>query len=500
MFPVVFSHSATGWLTLLGLAVPLAIYLWNRRPGRVVRVGSVRWLEAAANRRLRSLRPEQLGLFLLRVAVVALLAAAVAEPAQLLPVPPARGQVLLAPGLTRAELAPLRPALDSLRQQGYQLRQLHGRLPLGAPLAWTSLGLGDTTTAARFQPDTVPSANLWQLVRAAADSVPGRPLVVAAPLALSSFTGSRPPLPAAVRWLPVPPPDSVRWVVSAWQTQPDSLVALVATSQETGTRFQKIRQAWPAANGSVRIGGVAAQFDAQQQALRQGVRRIPLYTHAPRWHVSSDADHAASARVLLAALRAVGSVLPVSPRITNGATLPPDSLDWLFWLQNAPTPAHLPRTQVWEEARTATSVRTAFQPVGTPRPIPLLRLDTTRLRNGFPHWLTASGQPLLSRRSPSHWYLHTRLATGWSELADSPALPTLLLTLLNPPATNQPDIRQLPASQLTAPRLAAVSGVAPTAPRRPLAPWLVLAAGILFAAERLWASRRAAVSPSTATA
>ena len=43
-------------LPLLALLVPLALYLWNRRPGREVPVGSLRWLTAGANRRLRSLR------------------------------------------------------------------------------------------------------------------------------------------------------------------------------------------------------------------------------------------------------------------------------------------------------------------------------------------------------------------------------------------------------------------------------------------------------------
>jgi hypothetical protein len=53
-------------LALLGILVPVAIHLWNRRPGREVAVGSLRWLTAGANRRLRNLKPEQLWLLLLR--------------------------------------------------------------------------------------------------------------------------------------------------------------------------------------------------------------------------------------------------------------------------------------------------------------------------------------------------------------------------------------------------------------------------------------------------
>ena len=58
-------------LALLGLLVPLAIHLWNRRPGREVAVGSLRWLAAGANRRLRNLRLEQVWLLLQRAALLA---------------------------------------------------------------------------------------------------------------------------------------------------------------------------------------------------------------------------------------------------------------------------------------------------------------------------------------------------------------------------------------------------------------------------------------------
>ncbi|MDQ2771566.1 MAG: BatA domain-containing protein, partial [Bacteroidota bacterium] len=52
-------------LALTGLLVPVAIHLFNRRPGREVAVGSLRWLAAGANRRLRHLKLEQLWLLLL---------------------------------------------------------------------------------------------------------------------------------------------------------------------------------------------------------------------------------------------------------------------------------------------------------------------------------------------------------------------------------------------------------------------------------------------------
>ncbi|MEJ7662798.1 MAG: BatA domain-containing protein [Hymenobacter sp.] len=101
-------------LALLGLLVPLAIHLWNRRPGREVAVGSLRWLAAGANRRLCSLRLEQVWLLLLRAALLAALAVALAGPAWRQVRPAGRGQVLVSPALADGgSLAAVRPTLDS---------------------------------------------------------------------------------------------------------------------------------------------------------------------------------------------------------------------------------------------------------------------------------------------------------------------------------------------------------------------------------------------------
>ncbi len=293
MLPIFFTHAAAGWLALLGLALPLALYLWNRRPGRVVRVGSVRWLEAAANQRLRNIKPEQLLLFLLRAAVLGLLALAVAEPLRLLPVPPRRGQVLLAPGVGPADLDPVRPVLDSLRRRGYELRQLSASYPVGRAHPWAAVGLGDTTEAplARLTADTVftPALNLWNTVQLAADSLPGRPLVVVAPLNVSGFQGTRPALPATVRWLPLLPPDSSRWPVAAWQPGPDSLVVLVAAGSESAVSYQAVRRRRPAPGQLVpgNWGGSEVRLTGKNELLatENGRRRVlPLLTRAPRWH------------------------------------------------------------------------------------------------------------------------------------------------------------------------------------------------------------------------
>ena len=97
----------------------------------------------------------------------------------------------------------------------------------------------------------------------------------------------------------------------------------------------------------------------------------------------------------------------------------------------------------------------------------------------------------------------TRLNPAWSELPDSPALPALLLSLLQPDPTgpelarlNAHDQRRLDPAQL--PLRASQGGrktLVPTAFRRlDLRPWAVLAAGLLLMLERWLARRRAALT------
>ncbi|UOQ75608.1 hypothetical protein MUN84_13025 [Hymenobacter sp. 5516J-16] len=91
--------------------------------------------------------------------------------------------------------------------------------------------------------------------------MPNRPLVVVAPLTLASFAGTRPSLPAAVQWVPLPLPDSVTWPVAAWRPHPDSLGLLLASGVETGIAFRRVRRSWPATSGPITGLGPGCRYN-----------------------------------------------------------------------------------------------------------------------------------------------------------------------------------------------------------------------------------------------
>ncbi|UOQ54365.1 BatA domain-containing protein [Hymenobacter cellulosivorans] len=509
----------SGLLALLGVAVPIAIHLWNRRPGRTVQVGSIRWLDAAANRRLRNLRLEQVALLLLRLLVVVVLALALTNPVWRQPPPPRRGQVFVSPDLLASEsMAAVRPTIDSLRRRGFVLRQLGPRFPRVSDTVWQQLAT---------QPAAAPAAarySFWPRVQQAADSFPGQPLYVYTSAALRHFQGHRPALPAAVRWqtVPLPTPETA-WLRGASLAAPDSLRLLVSRSTEdavytTSVTVPRPTQAdapLPRVPGLPPLRYTSAAGQSFIQPEGPDSARIPVVTEPLRVWLYHDASHALDARYLAAALRAAS--LGLMPRLElTVAARPPQtgtSLSWLFWLTDAPVPEawqqQIPRgLQLWQDARPASVTQpTTFTVVPYPASYVVTRLDTVAGAQGTTMlWQAANGRPVLSRQASGQgaaYRLHTRLHPAWSQLADSPELPLLFLDLLQPtsPTTPAPlDQRQLAASQIAG-TVAAINNTsnhasAPT--DTDLRIWLVVAAALFWGLERMVAGRTFAAKEPTA--
>lgn len=514
-------HPTAGLLALLGLLVPLLVYLWNRRPARVVQVGSLRWLETAANRRLRRIKPEQLLLFLLRAGIVGVLALAVAGLSWQKPTSPVRGQVLLSPALLASPaLTAVRSNIDSLHRQGYELRQLRRGIPRLPAHTWARLNT-PTPSLLDSLASRVPADNLWMRAQQAADSFPARPLRVFTTAARRQFRGERPAvLPARLHWQLVPTPDSARWLHAAAWVGTDSLRLLVGRGTEEGTTFRRLTVRRPTNGATVRVpglSGISYQTTATGARLRTtDSTTLPVRTAPVRVWLLADAAHAAEARYWRAAVRAVAVGLAAPLQLTAATQPPAGPLpDVIIWLRDAPVPtawtrALTPGSQVWQVGLGAgRAVSSSFFAGSNPPAVPIRRLDSLSSTPPDAIWQTATGQPLLTRQAVGAgtlYQLRTRLQPAWSGLGESPALPALLLPLLQPELAltrlARHDQRALDPSQLPPP-------AAPTAPATPVAdaaplltdsrPWLVLTALLLFGLERVLALRGAGQSLTAST-
>jgi hypothetical protein len=515
---------------LLGLLVPLAIHLWNRRPGREVAVGSLRWLAAGANRRLRNLRLEQLGLLLLRAALLAVLAGAVAGPAWRQPQPAGRGQVLISSELAgQGVLAAVRPRLDSLRRRGYALRWLGQGLPLVSAAAWRADSLGQPLPMA----DSVGADNAafyWPRIQMAADTFAGQPLYVLTSARLAAMQGSHRPLPSNVTWQTLPLPTETTWLQAAAGTA-DSLYLLLGHSTERQTTFNTTRVTRPQMGQALAIPGkLALRYQLNANSIQPISTpadsghiqpAVPVQRAALRVWVYAPPAYAAEARYLRAALRAASAGLPGPLALTVAATLPssPAATDWLFWLPATPVPAAW-RAQVlrglhlWQAPAglgTPDTTLLVAPEVDPELPVTSWRRAALAAPAGTETlWADAQGRPLLTRRALGQGTMYqaaTHINPTWNTLADNPALPALLLDILQPAPAGAElarfqahDQRRLDVGQLPIVKRGASSTTVPPAFRLlDLRPWLVLLAGLLLALERWLASRRGA-SPSLSPA
>ena len=524
----------TALLALTGLLVPVAIHLWNRRPGREVAVGSLRWLAADANRRLRNLKLEQLGLLLLRAALLAVLAVAVAGPVWRQPLPASRGVVLLSPEVLRLPaLATLRPGIDSLRRRGYALRWLAQDFPNVPRKQWRT----DITDKDEIAQDSVAPKEIlgttWARVQQATATFPGQPIVVVTSATLRQFQGSRPRLAAAVTWQLVSDSASSQWLQAAnvHGRQADTLQLLIGRSNEGGTRFYFQHVPYQAQAASpIRVKGVGTfRLRSNQRGGRKSVL-IPIdstggkalgiaVTDKPlSVHVYATPAYAAEARTLLAGLRAAALGLPVPPQITATAVPPAAGPSgWLFWLSDQPLPpawreAVAQGAQVWQEAA-GPGVADTAQLTNTADEAAIFRRESklpAAFSAGQPVWADSYGRPVLTRLRIGNGAIHhfsTHLSAPWSQLADSPDLPSQLLKLLQPDLADEHpplpteldhqlaryDQRALGPAQLTTTARAQPSVASSPLPNQrttDLRPWLVLVAGLLFLLERLLARRQ----------
>ena len=532
-------------LALAGILVPVAIHLWNRRPGREVAVGSLRWLAAGANRRLRNLKLEQLWLLLLRAALLMVLAVAVAEPVWRQPQPTSRGVVLLsaeAAGLPA--LAALKPTLDSLRGKGYTLRWLAAGFRRVPDSAWQTLKAGQSGTTADSL-NTSATTNLdnqlfaWARVQQAVATFPGQPLLVVTSTGLRNFGGSHAPLPAAVSWQMLPDTTSTTWLANAARVG-DSLSLLVGRSSETRTTYRREKLLVPRNEQPVRVPGLpplrlrpnrngGAGFTIVNDSAPASDPDIGFEVAPLDIEIYASPEYAADARYLEAALRAAGTGLAIPPRLHRLQTRPTQlKTNWTFWLSAEPLPQDWQQDtrkygrQLWREATRAGVADTAhFATAETgAAPVTVFRRDSRPASKGSKTvWVDGRGRAILVRQALGRgrvYQLLTRLNPTWSTLADDPQLPGRLLKLLHPEPTDdfgldQPtqlakaeaahDRRALPPAQLpTTAKSANRPTLAMTQPpafrTTDLRPWLVLLAGLLLLLERLWAARRTAETSS----
>lgn len=213
------------FIALAGLAIPVAIHIWNRKEGKRIKVGSIRWLKNSESSRLSSIKFSQFWLFFLRSLMVLFTVLLLTNPVLLMNKgsnSKVNGMVLMEPNLTRLPF--IQQQVDSLQQAGYLISYI-----------------GEEKT-----PNPV---NYWAALKELeqGENKPDK-LVIFTSRKLKNFSGKRPKISIDTQWITIPDDTLNKYLLSARELSPDSLKVISGESLANNTRYYTEMIAFPPKN------------------------------------------------------------------------------------------------------------------------------------------------------------------------------------------------------------------------------------------------------------
>ncbi len=463
-----------GLLSLLALVLPIVIHLLSRHAGKIVKVGSLRFLLSSTSVRFKSLKLSELTLLFLRLVLLVLLAMMLAQPVWLKETgdtsASARGPVWVAPELLASAHRPrVWPVLDSLVANRHELRLFSTGFP--------ALHSGDSTLS------VMDERNNWSLLRELDQTLPASTLIqVLAANRLQSYRGERPNLQHEVAWKTLSTSSPRRWLQAAQRFQQDSLRVVIGFSKSNQTRF-----AWyffrmpaqrsmlsaegmppleyiPPANGA---GAVLRLVQSEGLNEEKGFR-FPVETDSIRVAIVHTMLSSEEARYLETALHAVREAacpqLRIRTALPGAGKLRWEDFDFIFWLAEEALPA-----VAWQRIEQGLTLVTVapgpeyetcaswmVMPRAGASSFPRLWRRSPASEVGVPVWTDGFGVALLEaerRGAGWHYRFASRFDPAWNELVLHAAFPEWLLALLrredifSPRETGQHDLRRLSAAQ-----------------------------------------------------
>lgn len=500
---------STYWLwALTGLLVPVFIHLWNKKQPKVIKVGSIRWLQAAASQQARQLQLHDWPLLLLRCFLLIFLVLFLCQPVwrQFIR-QPGRKYVWVAPSLLRPQTLPLVQAtIDSLIKKNYALREFTlGFAPITAE-AWQNLKDGKEE-----KPQPAQNMNYWSLAKAVHQQfAQAREHLFLTDNQLGHFAGKRPFLPNTSRWLTIPVnlTDSL-FVQEAFQNHPDSVTVVIGWGDTGGTRFTNFSFPTPAPGQILTPAGLSPLVYDQRQnqaviSFQNSADQVPVRKRKRNFKLVYDKSREQDIKYLRAALAAVGDYTGRSLQLTqiSGAgQINVKDTKWLFWLSDQPLPdlvkAEINKGLIIFKDAPSTQKQSTANYITTaqlPENIPLAKQVRLVQQTGSSVWQNNFGEPVLQFEAMGQGGIYTfgsRFNGQWNNLPESSFFPELLSNLIFPETKTRRDFRELDNDQVQPIRVKTMPRQTFQSPVKQDLKYLFLALGtLLFFMERFWAFRK----------
>jgi hypothetical protein len=408
------------FFALAALSIPVIIHLWNVRPGKTLKVGSISLITEASKSTRRSFKLLDILLLILRCLLLALLALLLASPVwqKAASLQKAKGLLLIPKENLKETYNKFKPQIDSLNKARYEFHYFNSgfdKSDLQKILADSSLK------------DTTGNANYWTLIKALdRQTAAATPVYVFTSNSINHFKGSKPAVDLNLQWQTYTAADSVsKWIASASLTNGGTIKVTLGSSNPGGVYYtDRTLQ-----NGGTQDISVSSQNGLPLVSLKDA-NQTPVPVDTSTMHVAIYTDkHAVDAGYLKAVLsaavnfsgrKAVIKEYNNPAQISSGQT-------WLFWLseQAVSGGAKSSKNIFKYEAGKAIDVNTWIEPGH----ITLAKLIDPKTV-GEIIWKDGFGKAVLGLNGNTY-HFYSRFNPLWSDLVWNDDFPKLILNLIN---------------------------------------------------------------------
>lgn len=295
--------------SLLGVLVPIAIHLWNRKKVLTIKVGSIKMLKASESKRTSSFRPNEWWLLLLRILMITLFAFILAGPNFKSIEKKQTLRYVVDPELIH--LKSMEPLLDSLPSQGLHI------MVSGFPL----LKDYDFETSKSFTP------KYWQMAQAM-EKLQTDSIVVFTKGLVSGIQGMRPTVSKSINWILIDAEDKITIPIEA-SLNKDSVELLFMESDRKSLVYTK---------SSIEKNSETTLFNATKDSIQINGDWIEVKPSKPlKVLIVADDSLSHELKYLKTAYRAVSKYLDKPIEIKTLAeidTLKLESYATLVWLSD----------------------------------------------------------------------------------------------------------------------------------------------------------------------
>ena len=482
-------------LALAAISIPVVIHLWNIKPGKTLKVGSIALFNESSPKSSRSFKLLDILLLVLRCLLLILIAFLLATPLwqEYLKAGKAKGWVLIPKENYNETSGHFKSVIDSAKKRGYELHYFNKGF---AKIDLQQLQEHPFKDSAGTTP-----VNYWDLVKQLQHQIPASVKAeIFTPNTITHFNSGKPDNGLNINWHTYTPADSVNtWLAGAWLTIKGNIRVMQFTATPTGTSYQ-YTDAASAYHINIENGVpiVRPKNDVENEVLADtATNNIAIYADKNL----TDANYLQSALAAISVL----TQHKTSVKLYQQASTIPAGCTWLFWLSDKSLPAGISAKNIFRyQSGKVVAINTrmlnnnVYSLSQTGLNIPVYQMVQSAVV-GRIIWSDGLGNPVLSldQGKTKVYHFYSRFNPGWSDLVWSNEFPKWLLALTtNAAGITIHDKRALSNEQLMFDKSGSVDNTIHTTTNyTDLSQYLWLVLAVMFLTER-WLATKNNLTPA----